>query len=140
MNGDIFRDVVGYRLNEWDKQQYKKYINQLTKKFYPKVDTADMDLCVKFVPVLSQDKKYVIKIVVKRGQTNFFYSFRHRFPELDTDINMFFRRNDCETKQVINMAQIYEEILRRSKLQPSSREPIQTSKVTESGDAQYWIR
>lgn len=95
-NSNIRRIVIGYRLNEWDKEQYKKYVNMLAKRFYPRVDTAEMDVYVKFVPVVTvNDRKFVIKIVVRRGLNNYFYSFKHRYPELDSDVNLFYRRRDC---------------------------------------------
>lgn len=96
---------MGYALTEWDKEQYKKYINNLAKKFYPKVDPADMDIYVKYVPVVcARQKKFVIKIAVRRGLDNYFYSFKHRYPELPIDVNVFIRRRDCESIQITDMA------------------------------------
>ena len=77
-----------------DKEKYKMYINTLAKRFYPKVDPSDLDIQVKFIPVLCElGKKYLIKIIVGRGLSNYFYSFRYR--QFDTEMNLFFKRYDC---------------------------------------------
>ena len=84
------------------------YINTLVKRFYSKVDPSDLDIQVKFVPVLcTRGKKYLIKLVVCRGLQNYFYSFRYRFSQHDAEVNQFYKRYDCETRQVIDMSEIY---------------------------------
>lgn len=114
--GDIQREVVGYTFTERDKEEYKMYINTLTKRFYPKVDPSELDIQVKFVPVLCNlTKKYVIKIIVNRGFQNYFYSFKYRLGGQEVEVNQFYKRYDCETRQIVEMSEIYNEILERNK-------------------------